>query len=163
VRSIGKKRHPHSAVTGVNIACPKDLGFDHRSDPSDNKTSDSPCCGPLQCFLNDLTTRQEEAIKKASREITMLVLLGRGLPMDSKQFLPMITAWPTVVFLKYFKSAGRYQGIWLPAPITLWWFIATIQEIFILILIRIVSQYLDGRLVHHSFLPLFFFRRFLFW
>src|SRR5690625_6452742 len=36
---------------------------------------------------------------------------GRGLPIDSYVFLPIITVWPDVTFLKCAKSFGKCHGI----------------------------------------------------
>src|SRR3989344_9404945 len=51
-----------------------------------------------------------------SRVITILCLLGRGRPRDSKVFLPIMTGWPRVFSRKNFMSAGRCQSRVLPLP-----------------------------------------------
>src|SRR5690554_6503532 len=62
--------------------------------------------------------------------MTMEVRPGRGLPMDSKVFLPMMTWWPKVVFLKCCKSPDNFHTRWLSFPMTLLWALATIMDIF---------------------------------
>src|SRR5574342_17805 len=61
--------------------------------------------------------------------ITMLTLFGRGLPMLSNVFLPIITTLPLVSFLKFFKSSAICHGSLLFLPITLFFAIAAIMFI----------------------------------
>src|SRR5262249_52114642 len=51
---------------------------------------------------------------------TMLRLPGKGFPIDSKVFLPMMTVVPIVTRLKRFQSPRYRQGIFPPTPITPW-------------------------------------------
>src|SRR5690606_41197970 len=62
--------------------------------------------------------------------MTMEVRPGRGLPMDSKVFLPMMTWWPKVVFLKCCKSPDNFHTSWLSFPMTLLRAFATIRDSF---------------------------------
>ena len=54
---------------------------------------------------------------------------GKGLPIDSWVFRPIIIVCPQVVSLNRFCSPGRCQGIWLFWPITLLDAIAAISII----------------------------------
>ena len=57
----------------------------------------------------DGATRQLEATKRIAGNDDDLVRLGRAL-MDSKLFRTMMIWWLRVRRLKYFRSAGKYQG-----------------------------------------------------
>ena len=48
----------------------------------------------------------------------MLILLGKGRPMDSYVFRPMIIGLPEVKALNLFKSSGIFHGKELFLPIT---------------------------------------------
>ena len=60
------------------------------------------------------------------REMTIFTLLGRGRPMDSYVFLPIITGEPVVVFLKNFMSSEICHRRALSLPMALLSAIATI-------------------------------------
>src|SRR5437899_1015937 len=49
---------------------------------------------------------------------TIVMRFGKGLPMDSKVFRPIMITWPMVIFLNHLKSSGKCQGILFPAPMT---------------------------------------------
>ena len=67
--------------------------------------------------------------KLLCRETTILVRLGKALPMDSKVFRPIMTECPVVSNLNCFKSAESFQSNWLSFPITPSNAVATIIEI----------------------------------
>ena len=83
----------------------------------------------------------------------ILVLLGKGLPMDSKVRLPIITTWPWVNFLNLVKSSGKFQRSLLFFPTSKFLPCAAIRDIFIslIYIIRIflyplsISPYFRGR------------------
>ena len=51
--------------------------------------------------------------------ITIFLLLGKALPIDSKVFRPIIMALPDVTFLKKLKSLGKCHSNWLSLPMAL--------------------------------------------
>ena len=58
---------------------------------------------------------------------TTLALPGNGLPIDSHVLRPIINGEPIVIDLSLFKSPGKCQRSFLPSPIILFSFMATIQ------------------------------------
>ena len=61
-------------------------------------------------------------------------LPGSAFPIESYVILPIIIVLPIVIFLKFFRSSDKCQGIPLSFPITLFLDIATIIDIFIILL-----------------------------
>src|SRR5437660_8754090 len=62
---------------------------------------------------------------------TTFILPGKGLSRDSYVFRPITTGIPQVLFLKNFRSLGKYQGILFFFPITLFSVAATTWDIII--------------------------------
>src|SRR3989344_1933400 len=48
-------------------------------------------------------------LKLGSRVMTILSRFGKGRPIDSNVFRPIITGWPVVIALNLFKSSGIFQ------------------------------------------------------
>src|SRR5690606_30796645 len=75
------------------------------------------------------------------RVMTIFLRSGNALPIASKVFLPIKTECSMVFLLKYLKSFGKCQGIWLLMPIALFSEAATIN-VTVGLLILVLCKFL---------------------
>ena len=78
---------------------------------------------------NEFTTIAPLALQVTELVKTILALPGKGLPIESHVFLPIISGLPIVIFFNLLRSPGKCQSKFFPSPIILFSFIATIQKI----------------------------------
>src|SRR3989338_4629485 len=92
--------------------------------------------GVLAVFIassSELTTFTPWRIYVLSRVITTFFRFGIGLPMASKVLRPIITGCPDVFSLKYFRSVGILQTRLLFLPSSLFFPMAAMSEIMVLL------------------------------